>query len=174
MPLASHGPLGDPERRTAVLNWRTAVVSAATATLTFFGTGIGLVGLDGVLGLVQPGTAKITSPSEPSVPPSFRLGGTRKRIGSKKDIWALSRRHDDGKFYPQDKACTQFDDTFDCGTYYLGNQHGEDVGVGFDLIIVEADVEAKAEFLRAQVAQEPLLKLPPTARILDRIQVVRM
>ncbi len=172
------------QRKILRLEWRIAIVGVTTAIVTFVSTVLTVGGgVNGLIGLFTQPKGQITSPSpnEPSVPKTFRLSGTATGIDANNVIWGLSRRHDDGKFYPMEKPCVWFDkeDTFDCGDLYLGNQEGGDVGAVFDLLIVEADVNSVVELQSVQIAnknddqKKSLDQLPSGAKLLNQISVTR-
>ena len=162
------------EWKTAIFNRRAATIQLITAVLTFIGSAVGFGELDDILDSPD---ATITTPAEPFVPKTFRLTGTHEDIDEDDILWAVSRRYDDGKFYPQDKQCTDFNDgTFDCGDYYLGNQEGGDANKGFDLIIVRPGIETVKVFLLFQRGDitDGLTELPEDAEILARVQKTRI
>jgi hypothetical protein len=160
--------------KSAILNRQVAVVQLVTTfitcALTFIGTAAGFGELGSIFSSPK---ATIMSPSEPSVPKEFRLTGTVENFKDDDVLWAVSRRWDTGKFYPQDKPCSVFTDgKFDCGDYFLGNQYGADTGKSFDLMIIHANIEAVKTFLlyqREDIARG-LDDLPKGATVLDRAE----
>lgn len=174
VPIIENSGVRHDDKHTAVLNRQTAIVSAVTAVVTFGGTLLGQQAPGWVDALARDPQAVIVSPAEGAVPPSFRLVGTHTQIDPGTAVWALSRRHDDGRYYAQDRPCALLtESTFDCGTFYLGNQEGGDVDATFDLLIVVATPEVANDLLRAGVKSEPMSELPEGASLLAVKQVSR-
>lgn len=166
--------------KSAIFNFRTATFNLTTVSLTVLLSIFGPNILNEVFDLHP--SAKITSPMGPSVPKEFPLAGTQHGFNKSGDVlWAASRRHDDEKYYPQEKACGVFSgDQFDCGEYYLGNQAGGDVEKDFDIIVMRVDIETVRIFSSYQIQKKNnnneevgITDLPSGAEVLDRVQVTR-
>jgi hypothetical protein len=165
--------------KSAILNRRAATFNLITVLLTAISSIFGPNILSDVFDVHS--SAKITSPAGPSVPKKFVLAGFLHGFNKDDVLWAASRRRDDGKYYPQEKACGIFNgDNFDCGEYYLGNQEGRDGGEDFDLIVMRVDIETVRIFSSYQIQKKNnnnketgITDLPGGAEILDRLQVTR-
>jgi hypothetical protein len=164
--------------KSAILNRQVAVVQLVTTVITCVLTFVGTAASLGELGhIFASPKATIMSPAEPSVPKTFRLTGTVENFTDDDVLWAISRRWDTGKFYPQDKPCRVFaDGNFDCGDYFLGNQLGADAGKSFDLMLIHANIEAVKTFLLYQRDDitRGLDDLPKGATVLDRAEKTRL
>jgi hypothetical protein len=105
--------------------------------------------------------AVVTATSQADAGPDVRIGQPLKNteVGYPADLsgrlaeplaaghtlWAVQRSVDESRYHPQDQACTIVGSGWECPSIYLGAP--EQVGVRFQIIILDADASAAQELI---------------------------